>query len=106
MKQWMRRATAGVLAAAALTGMAGAANFTHCADALKNMGLLVGTQNGYELDRTPTRAEAAIMLVRLLGEEDAAMVGNYDVPFTDVPDWAAPYIGTAIRNFPAACTGI
>jgi len=64
MRQWMRRATAGVLAAAALTGMAGAANFTHCADALKNMGLLVGTQNGYELDRTPTRAEAAIKIGR------------------------------------------
>lgn len=98
MRQWMRRATAGVLAAAALTSMAGAANFTHCADALKNMGLLVGTQNGYELDRTPTRAEAAIMLVRLLGEEDAAMAGNYDVPFTDVPDWAAPYIGWLYEN--------
>lgn len=98
MRQWMRRAAAGVLAAAALTGMAGAANFTHCADALKGMGLLIGTQNGYELDRTPTRAEAAIMLVRLLGEEDAAMAGTYDMPFTDVPDWAAPYIGWLYDN--------
>lgn len=98
MRQWMRRTTAGVLAAAALTGMAGAANFTHCADALKNMGLFIGTQNGYELDRTPTRAEAAIMLVRLLGEEDAAKADTYDTPFTDVPDWAAPYVGWLYEN--------
>lgn len=98
MRQWIRRATAGVLTAAALTGMAGAANFTHCADALKNMGLFIGTQSGYELDRTPTRAEAAVMLVRLLGEEDAAMADTYDTPFTDVPNWAAPYVGWLYEN--------
>ena len=93
MKQWVRKTVAGVLAATALTGMAGAANFTHCADALKQMELFVGTKNGYELDRAPTRVEAAVMLVRLLGQEDAAKSGSYDIPFTDVPNWAAPYVG-------------
>lgn len=98
MKRWMRRMMAGVLTAAALTGMAGAANFTHCADALRDMGLLIGTKNGYELDRAPTRAEAAVMLVRLLGEEDAAKAQTYEIPFTDVPGWAAPYIGWLYEN--------
>lgn len=98
MKQWVRKTVAGVLAATALTSMAGAANFTHCADALKQMELFVGTKNGYELDRAPTRAEAAVMLVRLLGQEDVAKSGSYDIPFTDVPNWAAPYVGWLYEN--------
>ena len=61
----LRRAAA----AAMLTASAFAANYTNCADSLHEMGLFQGTQNGYDLDRTPTRAEAAVMLVRLLGKE-------------------------------------
>ena len=98
MRQWMRRAAAGLLAAAALAGAASAANFTHCADALKDMGLFIGTRNGYELDRVPTRAEAAVMLVRLLGQEDAAQHSDFATPFTDVPAWAAPYVGWLYEN--------
>ena len=98
MRQWMRRAAAGLLAAAALAGAASAANFTHCADALKDMGLFIGTRNGYELDRVPTRAEAAVMLVRLLGQEDAAQYSDFATPFTDVPAWAAPYVGWLYEN--------
>ena len=98
MRQWMRRAAAGLLAAAALTGAAGAAHFTHCADALKEMGLFIGTRSGYELDRVPTRAEAAVMLVRLLGQEDAAQHSDFATPFTDVPAWAAPYVGWLYEN--------
>lgn len=35
------------------------------------------------------------MLVRLLGREDAALAGSWELPFTDVTDWARPYIGYA-----------
>lgn len=69
-----------------------AASYDHCADALNEMGLFNGTANGYELDRAPTRAEAAAMLVRLLGAEDEAQALTYDAPFTDLADWQKPYV--------------
>ncbi|MBQ6697457.1 MAG: S-layer homology domain-containing protein [Oscillospiraceae bacterium] len=78
--------------AAVLSVCAFAANFEHCGDALNELGLFKGTQNGYELDREPTRAEAATMLVRLLGAEEEALVLPYTAPFGDVADWAKPYV--------------
>jgi hypothetical protein len=63
------------------------------ADALKAMGLFAGTNNGYELDRAPTRAEAATMLVKLLGGESEAKTKNYKHPFKDLPTWANPFVG-------------
>ncbi len=66
------------------------------ADDLAAMGMFKGTDAGYELDRAPTRGEAAVMLVRLLGEEEDAMEdyaeGEISHPFTDVPEWAAPHV--------------
>ena len=47
-----------------------ASDFDHTAEALSELGLFKGTGNGFELDREPTRAEAATMLVRLLGAEE------------------------------------
>lgn len=52
----------------------------------------------FDLDRTPTRAEAVTMLVRLLGKEDEAKTGTWTTPFTDVADWAKPYVGYAYAN--------
>ena len=72
MNKWLRAVCVGAAAAAMLTASAFAANYTNCADSLHEMGLFQGTQNGYDLDRTPTRAEAAVMLVRLLGKEAEA----------------------------------
>ncbi len=63
------------------------------ADYLNALGLLRGTDQGYELDKTMTRAEGAVMIVRLLGEEKTALARNHSHPFTDVPDWADPYVG-------------
>lgn len=98
MNQWIRNVLTSTAVAVMLTGVVGASDFTHCADVMKNMELFAGTPKGYELDRTPTRAEAAVMLVRLLGQEDTAIAGDYDMPFTDVPDWAQPYIGWLYEN--------
>ena len=76
-----------------LTVSAFASDFDHCADALKDLGLFQGTSKGYELDRAPTRTEAGVMLVRLLGkEEEAKAIETYTAPFTDVQDWAKPYV--------------
>lgn len=72
------------------------------ADALNVLGLFQGTDKGYELDRTPTRLEALIMLIRLSGKETEALYPwePYTTPFTDVPTWegAAEYIGYAYAN--------
>lgn len=69
------------------------AQHTQKAEALKSLELFVGTPNGFELHRTGTRAEAAAMLVRLLGVEKEAKENKYKHPFTDVPAWADHYIG-------------
>jgi hypothetical protein len=58
------------------------------ADALKEMGLFAGTNKGYELEALPTRTQAIVFLLRMLGEEKNAQNNNYTCPFTDVPDWA------------------
>ena len=98
MKKTWKMLLLGTALTTAMTFSAGAANFTNCADALHEMGLFSGTDKGYELDRAPTRAESAVMLVRLLGGEKEATEKNYKTPFTDVPDWAAPYVGWLYEN--------
>ncbi|TCT15371.1 uncharacterized lipoprotein YddW (UPF0748 family) [Natranaerovirga pectinivora] len=67
--------------------------YVNYAESLKNLGLFWGTNNGFELTRNSTRAEAAAMLVRLLGAESEAFSNIKAHPFKDVPQWADPYIG-------------
>lgn len=73
-----------------------AASYEDTAETLKSVGLFRGTDKGFELDRPATRIEAAVMLVRLLGLEDAAMTRfaakETAHPFTDVPEWADAYV--------------
>ena len=77
---------------------------TAAADALYALGLFKGTgtnEDGtpiYDLDREPTRNEAIVMFVRLLGKEEEAKAGTWELPFTDVADWAVPYVGYAYAN--------
>jgi hypothetical protein len=69
------------------------------ADALNTLNVLRGDGTGnLMLDETATRAEGAAMLVRLLGAEDKAFERNHLHPFTDVPDWADPYVGYLYQN--------
>ena len=71
---------------------------------LYHLGLFRGTDTDSEgfpvfsLDDALTRAQGVTMLVRLLGQEEAALEGNWETPFLDVPDWAAPYVGYAYEN--------
>lgn len=99
MKKVMKSMVLGSLAAAMLASGAAAANFTSSADVLKDLGLFQGTEAGYDLDRAPDRAEAATMMVRLLGKEAEAKSyyeANADkFPFTDLDNgyaWAKPYV--------------
>lgn len=98
MNKWLRAVCVGAAAAAMLTASAFAANYTNCADSLHEMGLFQGTQNSYDLDRTPTRAEAAVMLVRLLGKEAEAKTLTYTAPFTDLKGWEKPYVQYLYSN--------
>ena len=82
-----------VSAAPADDATAGAA-----AEALSDMGLLRGTENGFDLGSVPTRAQSAVMLVRFLGKEREAIDRIIIPPFTDVPGWARPYVGWLYEN--------
>ena len=74
------------------------------AEALHDLGLFQGTGTNadgtpiYDLDKTPTRNQALIMLVRLLGKEAEAKAGAWDIPFTDVSEGMKPYVGYAYAN--------
>lgn len=110
MKKWKRALLSALAACTLLMGNASAATFTQTADTLKSMGLFAGTSTGYELDRAPTRAEAATMLVRLLGKT-AEAESEWDASgdtfvFRDMDDfdWAKPYVHWLSRNNLAAGT--
>ena len=74
------------------------------AEALYELGLFKGTGTNsdgtpiFDLDKTPTRNQAIIMLVRLLGKEEEAKAGTWKIPFTNVADAMRPYIGYAYTN--------
>jgi len=69
------------------------------ASVLKELGLFKGVSDtDFDLDRAPTRTEAVVMLIRLLGKESEAMSGKYSHPFGDVAEWADPYIGYAYEK--------
>lgn len=68
------------------------------AQLLHDLGLFRGTENGFELEKPMTRAEAAAMLTRLLGAEQEALHGTWTHPFADVPQWADPYVGWLYEN--------
>ena len=98
MNHWLRAAFAGAALTALLTVPAFAAEDTACAERLDALGLFRGTEAGYELDRAPTRAEAGVMLVRLLGAEEEAQALTYTAPFTDLMGWEQPYVQYLYEN--------
>ncbi len=66
------------------------------AEALQQQGLLQGNENGLDLLKPLTRAEAVTLLVRALGLED--QTSNYMVSqFTDISsdNWVSPYAALA-----------
>ncbi len=106
MKKAASLALALVLCLGLLAVPAGAASgeAIDAAYQLYEKGLFMGTGTDsdgapiFELDRAPTRHEAVTMLVRLLGKESEAQSGTGRTPFTDVADWAKPYVGYAYAN--------
>lgn len=65
-----------------------AVDYNAVAAALKQLNLFKGTYTGYgqgyDLEVAPTRIQALIMFIRVLGEEDTALAYTGTTPFTDV----------------------
>ena len=74
-------------------GRALAAGEEEYANKLKLLGVFRGTEQGFELDRQPTRLEGLVIMLRLLGEEENALRFQPETEFfTDVPAWGKPYV--------------
>lgn len=73
---------------------------TDIADKLHDLGLFQGTENGYELNATFTRAQAAAMIVRLFGAEEETLKSNDKTVFDDVAndDWGMKYVMYCYNN--------
>lgn len=95
----MKRFLTILLTTLALAGLlcvsASASSFDGPAAELSAIGMLKGGANGFDLDKAPTRSQAAIMLVRLYGAEEEAKAayaaGDLKCPFTDVNETTAPF---------------
>ena len=93
-----------VLSLAPASAFAATAEATQAANELHALGLFGGTgtdANGnpiFDLDRAPTRQEAITVLVGLLGKTEEAKSGKWNMPFTDVDNWAKPFVGYAYAN--------
>ena len=105
MKKLLALSLSVLLALSLLPSAAAADSETaEAAGQLYSLGLFNGTGTNadgtpdFDLDRAPTRQEAVTMLVRLLGKESQAEQGAWSTPFSDVADWAAPYVGYAYAN--------
>ena len=77
-------------------------DYNAMAKALQSLSLLKGTGSGYgegfDLELRPSRIEAMILFIRLLGEEDAALACTAKNPFSDVPAWADRYAAYAYQQ--------
>ena len=67
------------------------------ASQLFSIGVLLGDGVNFNLDQIPDRMQACVMVVRMRGEEAAALAayesGTITCPFTDVTDeWVKPYL--------------
>lgn len=95
---------AGLLTCAAGAAQVGTINNNYPGDTeaqaqmLYDLGLFKGTDKGFVLEKSMTRAEASVMLTRLLGAEKTTLAGNWKHPFTDVPQWADKYVGWLYQN--------
>lgn len=105
-KRWKRRIVAMILLAVLIANVIPTAHaespddvkYTSCANELYQLGLFKGTgmkednTPEYALAKYPSRAEALVMLIRLLGEEEKAKACTEPHPFTDVSGWAECYV--------------
>ena len=79
--------------------LSGSTDYVAMADALKQLNLFQGTGTGYgkgyDLEKPPTRLQALVMFLRVMGEEQAALAYTGSHPFTDVR-WGDSYVAYAV----------
>lgn len=73
---------------------------TKYAQALYDLGLFRGTNDGFDLHKKGDRLQGLIMLIRLMGYEDEALAHSGQTPFTDLTGWLEghKYIGYGFEN--------
>jgi len=72
---------------------------TNIATELKKLNLFKGVSDtNFALEKVPSRLEALVIMLRLMGKENEILAGSYSHPFTDVPSWADKYVGYAYEN--------
>ncbi len=74
---------------------------------LYNLGIIRGTDKGFESEKPLTRAESAAIMTRLLGKEKSISKTEYKEKFVDVPceHWAFGYIMFCYENAITKGTG-
>lgn len=81
-----------------------AVDYNAMASALKQLNLFRGSFTGYgegfDLELAPTRLQALIMFIRVLGEEEAALAWTGTTPFKDIArgSQAEQYVGYAYEK--------
>ena len=66
-------------------------------EVLKTVGIMVGDENGkFNPEAKVTRNEMAVVMCNLLDYTVASYKGSS--PFTDVPEWAEPYVAACYTN--------
>lgn len=75
-----------------------AAEYLYCSSLLEGSGTLPDGTPDFDLEKTTTRGEAVIMVLRLSGQEAQAKESSGQHPFTDVDSWADSYVSYAYAN--------
>lgn len=84
------------LSASLKLAYASAPEYGSSAITLYELGVLTGTDQGFELERTPTRLEGLIILIKLLGSGDQTdAYTDWSIPFSDVPQWGNKWVAYA-----------
>ena len=106
----LKRALSLLLSSAMVLGMmvmgSSAASYTdvtskenvEAIEVLKAVGVMTGDQNGkFNPDKQVTRAEMAVVMANLLDLKVEDFKGA-SLPFTDVPEWAVPYVAACYAD--------
>ena len=66
-------------------------------EVLQAVGVMVGDEKGnFNPDQNVTRNEMAVIMANLMDYRVASYAGTS--PFTDVPEWAEPYVAACYTN--------
>lgn len=99
MNKFLIKVMALISVLALFSVTASAAGEEEYANKLKLLGVFRGTEQGFELERQPTRLEGLVIMLRLLGEEQNALRFQPETEFfTDVPEWGKPYVYYAYQQ--------